>query len=98
MNSRVIGVDLGVSAAKLVLLSQGRVESANRVEAHQFEESNLDELVLQNPEAIAVTGMGAQRFGCVYRGIPVCHVDEFSAIAAGALHLTGLSRAVVASM
>lgn len=98
MNSRVIGVDLGVSAAKLVLLSQGRVESANRVEAHQFEESNLDELVLQNPEAIAVTGMGAQRFGSVYRGIPVCHVDEFSAIAAGALHLTGLSRAVVASM
>ena len=31
MNSRVIGVDLGVSAAKTVLLSHGKVERVNRV-------------------------------------------------------------------
>lgn len=98
MNSRVIGVDLGVSAAKTVLLSHGKVERVDRVASHLFDESNLDELIPYNPEAIAVTGMGAQRFGEAYRGIPVCHVDEFSAIAAGALHLTGLARAVVASM
>ena len=42
--------------------------------------------------------MGAERLGCALHGVPVRPVDEFTAIAVGALRLTGLPRALVASV
>ena len=95
---RLLGVDMGVSAVKLALLEGGTVVRTARVEAGRFQLSDLDELLQAGPEAIAVTGMGASRFGETFRGLPVRQVPEFSAIAAGALAFSGLARALVASV
>ena len=95
---RLLGVDMGVSAVKLALLEGGAVVRTARVEAGRFQLSDLDELLQAGPEAIAVTGMGASRFDGAFRGLPVRQVPEFSAIGAGALALSGLERALVASV
>lgn len=96
--ARLLGVDMGVSAVKLVLLEGGTVVRTARVETARFQLSDLDELLQARPEAVAVTGMGASRFGETFRGLPVRQVPEFSAIGAGALALSGLERALVASV
>ena len=94
----LLGVDVGVSAAKLALLENGAVVRTRRIEAGRFRPADLCTLLETPPASIAVTGMGASQFSESFEGIPVRHVDEFSAIATGALSLSGLQRAVVASV
>lgn len=94
-----LGVDVGVSAAKLALLApDGSPLRTLRIDAHRFGPDDLLPLLSPAPAYIAATGMGAERLGCALHGVPVRPVDEFTAIAVGALRLTGLPRALVASV
>lgn len=98
MADRLLGIDIGVSAAKLALLEEGALVRTQRIDAHRFRPEDLLPWLSPAPACIAATGMGAPLLGEAVAGVPVRHADEFSAIASGALALSGLPRALVASV
>lgn len=98
MDNCFLGVDAGVSAVKLAWVRGGSLLRSYRIERERFCPQSLRTFWENLPSGIAVTGMGAAAFSDVFDGIPVRHVDEFQAIAAGALHLSGLDRALAVSV
>ena len=98
MADHLLGVDIGVSAAKLALLEEGAIVRTQRIDAHRFRPEDLLPWLSPAPACIAATGMGAPLLGEAVGAVPVRHADEFSAIASGALALSGLPRALVASV
>ena len=59
MADRLLGIDIGVSAAKLALLEEGALVRTQRIDAHRFRPEDLLSWLSPAPACIAATGMGA---------------------------------------
>jgi len=106
--SIILGIDIGGSTTKIVgLRSDGSAISMQRVQAQDPITSLYgamgnflftNSLELGDVSRIALTGVGASYVeGDIY-GIPTQKVEEFTAVGAGGLALSGRERAVVVSM
>jgi type II pantothenate kinase len=106
MTHMILGVDLGCSAVKVAALRlDGSILSALRLPCGRGDLSALLDtfckdagLAASDVEKVVLTGAGASRIGDAPDGLPVCTVDEFQAVAAGALSLSGKQSAVIVSM
>ncbi|MDR1735255.1 MAG: type II pantothenate kinase [Oscillospiraceae bacterium] len=104
----VIGVDVGGSTTKIVGFSpEGGLSGALQVRAsdqitsmygavgHFMRERALS---LDDVEKFVLTGVGASFINENIYGVPTFKTDEFQAIGRGGLYLSGLKKALVASM
>ncbi|MCL2365466.1 MAG: pantothenate kinase [Oscillospiraceae bacterium] len=103
----VLGIDIGGSTTKVVALKDGKPVGMKQVRAGDQVTSlygaighilrtigiGLDEV-----KTFAVTGVGASFVDEQIYGVDTRKVNEFTAIGCGALHLSGLSEALVVSM
>ncbi len=106
--SIILGIDIGGSTTKIVgLRADGSAIAMQRVQAQDPITSLYgamgnflftNGLELGDVSRIALTGVGASYVeGDIY-GIPTQKVEEFTAVGAGGLALSGQERAVVVSM
>ena len=106
--SIVLGIDIGGSTTKIVgLRSDGSAIAMHRVQAQDPITSLYgamgnflftNRLSLEDVSRIALTGVGASYVDQDIYGIPTEKVEEFAAVGAGGLALSGQDRAVVVSM
>ena len=106
--SIILGIDIGGSTTKIVgLRPDGSPIAMHRVQAQDpitslygalgnFLVSNR--LQLGDVGRVALTGVGASYVESDICGIPTDKVEEFTAVGAGGLSLSGLDRCVVVSM
>jgi len=104
----ILGIDIGGSTTKIVgLRKDGSVLSMLRVRAEDQLTSlygalgnylTSNHLSLDEVERIVLTGVGASFVDGDIYGIRACKVDEFSAIGAGGLAISGAASGVVVSM
>ncbi len=106
--SIILGIDIGGSTTKIVgLRPDGGAIAMHRVQAQDpitslygalgnFLVSNR--LQLGDVGRVALTGVGASYVDGDIFGIPTKQVEEFAAVGAGGLALSGLDRSVVVSM
>lgn len=102
-----LGVDLGGSMTKVVLLQEERVVAKLRLPAREpatDAEAAVRQILREqalSPDrisTIALTGLGMSSVEGDILGIPTHRVGELSAIGQGGLHLSGLEQALVVSM
>ena len=106
--SIILGIDIGGSTTKIVgLQSDGTTIAMHRVQAQDPITSlygamgnflHTNRLRLGDVDRIALTGVGASYIDEDIYGIPTEKVEEFTAVGAGGLALSGQERAVVVSM
>ncbi len=102
-----VGIDIGGSTTKIVGFSQDKLITPISVKATDpltsvygalgrftFENG----LALEDLDKLMVTGVGASFLKDRLYSIPCYHVSEFESVAKGGIYLSGLDRAVVASM
>ena len=104
----IVGIDLGGSTTKIAALQpEGTLLSTLRIQAGDpltslygglgsfLEQAHLG---LGDIQQLVLTGLGASYAPERPLNLPCCCVEEFEAGAAGALQLSGLERAVVATL
>ena len=106
--SLILGIDVGGSSTKIIgLYEDGSIQSMLRVHAEDPLTSlygalgnylSTNHLALSDLRHIALTGMGTTAVQGNLYGVPTVHVDEFSAIGAGGLHLAKRESAIVVSL
>lgn len=106
--SVVIGIDVGGSTTKIVgYTTEGKLVSMLQVEAADPLTSaygalgkfiNENNLSLPDVEQIILTGVGSALFTKNIYNIPTSFVDEFEAIGAGGLALSGKKEGLIVSM
>jgi len=106
--SIILGIDIGGSTTKIVgLRSDGGTIAMHRVQAQDPITSlygamgnflHTNRLQLEDVSRIALTGVGASYIDEDIYSIPTEKVEEFTAVGAGGLSLSGQERAVVVSM
>lgn len=104
----VLGIDIGGSTTKIAgLTADGTVLSTLRVKAEDPLTSlygaignylSQNHLTLDNVHRTVLTGVGASHAVENSFSIPTYHVDEFCASAVGALYLSDMEGAVIASL
>ena len=103
----IIGIDIGGSTTDIVGFENDQLLSPLTVKAGDPVSSAAGALgrflsetgrSLKDISTLAVTGIGAGAIGDELLGLPVSRVDEFRAIGRGGVFLTGVRRAVVASL
>jgi type II pantothenate kinase len=103
----IIGIDIGGSTTDIVGFEDGSLLSPLTVTASDPVSSAAGALGrflaetghhLNDISTLAVTGVGAGAIGADLLGLPISRVDEFRAIGRGGVFLTGVRRAVVASL
>ena len=103
----IIGIDIGGSTTDIVGFEGDRLLSPLTVRASDPVSSAAGALgrylaetqkALSDIATLAVTGVGAGAIGGELLGLPIAIVDEFRAIGRGGVHLSGVKRAVVASL
>ena len=98
-----LGIDLGISATKIIALNENGPWGEAIWEDH-FSEDKLQDYLRQlhiattDIEHIALTGVGSDQFGETLLGIPVRHVNEFDANAKAARWLCQEKKFIVASL
>jgi len=104
-----LGIDIGGSATKAIAADEaGRLsmpvkarpktqEAAADVILAKFLKMN-PKIRMRDISRIVVTGVGAPRTKDSIHGIPCVHANEYECSGRGGLYLSGLDRAVVASM
>ena len=99
----IIGLDIGISATKVVAFVAKKLNKAEIWESG-FSEKLLQEFIsslssIDNKvEKIAVTGVGSKKISGKLLGCPTVKVDEFEANAASASYICDESRFIVVSM
>jgi len=103
----IIGLDIGGSTTKSVLLEEGKIKHAVQVSASEpivsaagavgklLEESGVR---ISEVSRLACTGGGARVVGEELLGMRITKVGEIEAIGIGGLELSGLDKAVVVSV
>ncbi|MBR4869867.1 MAG: pantothenate kinase [Oscillospiraceae bacterium] len=103
---KTLCLDIGSTALKIIALSDAAPISVGMRFASPADPTALEKCVkeyissfsLQDLSSVAVTGVGASLASDTLLGLPVTRVDEFDAIAAGGLHLSGKNAALIVSM
>ena len=106
--SIILGIDIGGSTTKIVGLRPGgspiamhRVQAQDPITSLYGALGNFlvsNRLQLGDVGRVALTGVGASYVESDIFGIPTDKVEEFTAVGAGGLSLSGLDRCVVVSM
>ncbi|MDF1568026.1 MAG: BadF/BadG/BcrA/BcrD ATPase family protein [Spirochaetaceae bacterium] len=103
----IIGIDIGGTTTDIVGFEDDRLFSPLTVRASDPVSSAAGALgrflaetgkSLSDISTLAVTGVGSGGIGDQLLGLPIVRVDEFRAIGRGGVYLSGVSRAVVASL
>jgi len=103
----ILGIDIGGTTTDIVGIDAGRLVEPLTVTASDPVASAAGALgkfvvdrsiPLASISRVAVTGVGAGRIGGDLLGIETAKVTEFAAIGVGGAYLSGLDRAIVASM
>ncbi|MCG8452476.1 MAG: pantothenate kinase [Spirochaetales bacterium] len=103
----IIGIDIGGSTTDIVGFADNEMLSSLTVRASDPVSSAAGALgrflsetgrSLSDIATLAVTGVGAGAIGSELLGLPIHRVDEFRAIGRGGVFLTGVEKAVVASL
>ncbi|NCC67547.1 MAG: hypothetical protein EOM14_05040 [Clostridia bacterium] len=101
----IIGMDLGASALKIVGVENGRVLFTHAENNHEKDISSLLEAVLiangvitAQIEAVAITGVGAERFSLSGGYKKIVTVPEIEATGEGGTSLAEIAEAVVVSL
>ena len=98
-----VGIDLGISATKLILLDEDRLWG-KEIWGDSFSEEKLADYLMRHGIAksdvhrIALTGVGSDQFGDSLLGIPAIHVDEFDANARAARWFCREEKFIVTSL
>ncbi len=98
-----IGIDLGISATKIISLN-GKETSCEEIWEDRFSENKLQDYLKRHHieatdiEHFALTGVGNDQFGDSLLGIPAIHVDEFDANAKAARWLCKDETFIVVSL
>ncbi len=103
---KTLCLDIGSTALKVIALSDGKPISRGMHFSSPSDSATLEKCAkeyiasfsLQDLASVAVTGVGASLAGDSLVNLPVTRVDEFDAIAAGGLHLSGKDTALIVSM
>lgn len=102
-----VGIDIGGSTTKIVGFSDGKLITPISVKATDPLTSVYgalgrftceNELSLEQIKELMVTGVGASFLKDSLYSRPCRHVSEFESVAKGGIYLSGLEKAVVASM
>ena len=102
-----VGIDIGGSTTKIVGFSDGKLITPISVKATDPLTSVYgalgrftceNELSLEQIKELMVTGVGASFLKDNLYSRPCRHVSEFESVAKGGIYLSGLEKAVVASM
>ncbi|MBE6544215.1 MAG: type II pantothenate kinase [Ruminococcaceae bacterium] len=102
-----VGIDIGGSTTKIVGFSEGKLVTPISVKAADPLTSIYGALgrftyengfTLEDIDKLMVTGVGASFIKDSLYSRPCYHVSEFESVAKGGIYLSGLERAVVASM
>ena len=106
--SVILGIDIGGSTTKIVglrpdcsVIAMHRVQAQDPITSLYGALGNFlfsHNLQLSDVDRIALTGVGASYVDGDIYGIPTEKVEEFTAVGAGGLALSGLDKAVVVSM
>ena len=103
----LIGLDVGGSITKIIGFKEDRLLRQARVQANDPVASaygalgkflTLNDLKLEEIEAIHVTGVGASYLDEGLHDCRTVRVPEFDAVGLGGLYVSGLDRAIVVSM
>lgn len=103
-DTMTIGIDLGISATKFVIIDNGEVtfreikQQPMSIELLEWYLDTVETLGRMRITEIAVTGVGSQKIGDRLYNRPVTHVDEFEANALSAQRFVGKEKFIVASM
>lgn len=103
----ILGIDIGGSSTKIIGMDGGSINAPLFVRATdpvaslfgafgKFVDTNG--LELSQLHKIMITGVGASYITKPIYGIPTQRIDEFQAVGAGGLALSGLNEAIVVSM
>lgn len=96
-----IGIDLGISATKIVAL-EGEQPIQKVLIDHPVTPDELEKWLVENGLAegntLAVTGVGSKNIGGLLAGMPVTHADEFEANACASRWYCQEDRFIVVSM
>lgn len=106
--SVILGIDIGGSTTKVA----GFHNNGDRISMLQVEASDWltslygaignflssNRVALSDVSRIVLTGVGSTLVDNDIYGVPTSHVDEFNAIGAGGLHLSGKKEALVVSL
>ena len=98
-----IGIDLGISATKIIALN-GKETCCEEIWEDPFSEDKLQDYLKRHHieatdiEHFALTGVGNDQFGDSLLGIPAIHVDEFDANAKAARWLCKDETFIVVSL
>lgn len=102
----ILCLDIGSTALKIAALCNGEpifhsMRFPSPADKTALEKCVKEYLAATEPgdlSRVAVTGVGSSVTGDHLMGVPVTRVDEFTAIAAGGLYLSGKEKAIVISM
>lgn len=94
----VIGIDIGASTTKIVLLRRGKCVKTMRLPDGMALSDALVEFGTAGVKRIALTGVGASHITQDIGGLPTGHVDEFLSVARGAAKLSGKHNCLVVSL
>ncbi len=102
-----VGIDIGGSTTKIVGFNNDQLIAPISVKANdpitsiygalgRFTTQN--NLALEDIDKLMITGVGASFVGDSLYSRPCVHLGEFECVARGGLYLSGLDRAIIASM
>ena len=103
----IVGIDVGATITKAVVVAGGRLErkvKTRAADAVTAATGAFGKLLMENGisiaavEGIRITGVGAARIGNDIFGIPTSRVDEIKAIGTGGMFLSGLDGIVIANL
>lgn len=94
----ILGIDLGSSTTKLVLMDGERIVEKQRIPHGEPVEPIIRKMGPKKIEKIRIVGAGASFIEGNILDIPTERVTEFKAIAKGGAYLSGLSKCLVVSL
>ncbi|MCE5187858.1 MAG: ECF transporter S component [Eubacteriales bacterium] len=94
----VLGIDIGASTTKFVLVKNGKCVREYRKPDEQSFEDALDSFGYAGVRRIALTGVGASYIKGNLRGIPTVRKDEFASVARGASKLSKKFNMLIVSV
>lgn len=96
-----LGIDIGISSTKVVAVDGGDIRCISLSDSHGYDANSIRDLLSSLdslPEELSVTGVGSQSIGSDIMGVPVVHVDEFTANAQAARHIMPDSPCIAVSI
>lgn len=97
----ILGMDIGSSTTKIVEYNSNKIVNSFISENKNYE-TILEDFINKNGitkiEKIVLTGINANKINIRNYNVPIIVVDEFTAIGTGGLYVSGIEKAIIASV